>query len=107
MKRLLASVLAGSLAVAGLTVYAADPVKSAGDATAKEAGRSDDPASAEKKMKAKKSVKAQGGPCTPGAGDSSAAAKTKAQGGDVKCLPDASAAEPGRAGDAASAEKKH
>lgn len=106
MKRLLATLVVGSFALAGFATQAADPVKAAGETTAKEAGRADDPASAEKKMHAKKTVKAQGGPCTPGAGDPSAAVKKGAQGGDVKCTPDASAATAGRAGDAASAEKK-
>ncbi len=80
------------MALASATGYAADTVKSAGDAGAKEPGTVNDPASAEKKHTgSKKSIKAQGGPCTPGAGDSSAAAKGAAKGGDVKCEPEASA----------------
>lgn len=92
MNKLIAALMVGSFALAGANVYAADTVKAAGEATAKEPGTANDPASAEKKHKGpKKSVKAQGGPCTPGAGDSSAAAKGAAQGGDVKCEPEASA----------------
>lgn len=85
MSKLIAALIAGMVAVGGVSVYAADT-----------AAQKD----------SKKTVKAQGGPCTPGAGDSSAAAKGPPQGGDVKCVPEASAKEPGRSGDPASAEKK-
>src|SRR5512138_2176630 len=97
MNRIIAALIAGVFAVAGASVYAADTAKAAGD-----------PGSADTKATSgKKTVKAQGGPCAPGAGDSSAAAKGKPQGGDVKCAPEGAAAkEPGRSGDPASAEKK-
>ncbi len=92
MNRLIAGLIIGSLALVSVTGYAADTVKSAGEATAKEPGTVNDPASAEKKQTgSKKAIKAQGGPCTPGAGDPSAAAKGSAKGADVKCEPEASA----------------
>ncbi len=84
MNRVIFALIAGTFAVAGASVHAADTAA----------------------QKDSKTVKAQGGPCTPGAGDSSAALKNKPQGGDVKCDPEASAKEPGRSGDPASAEKK-
>jgi len=94
MSKILAAMIAGMFAVAAASAYAADPAKPAAETTAK-------------RKDAKKTVKAQGGPCVPGAGDSSAAVKNKPQGGDVNCAPaDAAAKEPGRSGDPASAEKK-
>ena len=81
MNRVIVAMIVGTFAFAGASVHAADT------ATQKDS----------------KTVKAMGGPCTPGAGDSSAAVKNKPQGGDVKCDPAASAKEPGRSGDPASA----
>lgn len=74
-------------AAAGAAAYAAEPVKAAGETTAKEAGRSDDPASAEKKTKdGKRNVKAAGAHDeTAGrANDPCAAGQGTAAGGDVK-----------------------
>jgi len=85
MSKLITALIAGMVAVGGVSAYAADT-----------AAQTD----------SKKTVKALGRPCTPGAGDSSAAVKGPAQGGDVKCVPEASAKVPGRTGDPASPEKK-
>jgi hypothetical protein len=93
MKKVLVAIVAGTFAVTGASLYAADATKPGSEPSMKNKDE-------------KKSVKAQGGPCTPGAGDSSAAAKSKPQGGDVHCAPEASANELGRTGDPASAEKR-
>ena len=85
MSKLIVALIAGMVVVGGAAVYAADTTS---------------------QTDSKKSVKALGRPCTPGAGDSSAHMKGPAQGGDVKCAPEASAKEPGRTGDPASPEKK-
>ena len=97
MNKVIAALAAGMFTIAGASVYAADqPVQTMPEASAKEPGPQNDPASPEKKHKSgKKTVKAQGGPCAPGAGDPSAAAKGKPQGGDVKCNPEESAKKPG------------
>src|SRR5512145_1478007 len=109
MNRIIAALVAGMFAVAGAAAYAADePVKAAGEKTAKEPGRVDDPASAEKKDKDGKPVQAAGAHVqTPGrANDPCAAGQGTAAGGDVKCDPEMAAKEPGRAGDPTSPEKK-
>jgi len=91
MNKIMHAVFVGMIAVAGSSVYAAD-----------EPGRSGDPASAEKPQTAKEpahtgATQKSGRDCPSGAGT----------GTDVHCPnPDAAAAEPGRSGDPASAEKQ-
>jgi hypothetical protein len=99
MNKMIVAVVAGMLAVAGASLYAAEPVKAAGETTAKEPGRVDDPASPEKAQQdAKEAVKAAGPHGeTPGrAGDPCAAGRGTAAGGAVECVPEATAKEPGR-----------
>jgi hypothetical protein len=94
MKKLLSALVALAFAAAILPAYAAD-----------EAGRTGDPASAEKKPAPKKKIKSADGHKEPGRENDPASAEKKAGGGsEVKAV--GGTQEPGRTGDPASAEKK-
>jgi hypothetical protein len=110
MSKLIAVLAAGTLAIAGAAIHAADePVQSGTVSGAQEPGGTNDPGSAEKQHQhAPDGVKAAGGAGTsPGRENDPCSAEGGAQaaGGDVKCKPEQSAGQAGRASDPASAEK--
>lgn len=111
-KQLIPALLAAMFAIGGMSVYAADPAKPAGDQPVKaagahpnEPGAQNDPSSAEKKQTGtKKGIKTAGAhpggtaPCTP-------ADAAKGGGKDLKCNPEATASVPGNQGAPTAADK--